>query len=125
MIIKRRFNVKSAPYWINPDYLKPTLMDEVRENRAIRAFQQGNKCFYCEVTMTAVGNKEPTACTAEHLVPRSQGGTNDLHNIVAACLCCNTARSSTDWVVFLTKHKESNNVAKKILAIEPRIGYTL
>ncbi|MEY8095817.1 HNH endonuclease [Falsihalocynthiibacter sp. S25ZX9] len=31
-------------------------------------------------------------CTAEHLLPRSEGGGNAAENIVAACWYCNTAR---------------------------------
>lgn len=31
-------------------------------------------------------------CTAEHLIPRSEGGGNDAANVVAACLFCNRTR---------------------------------
>lgn len=34
------------------------------------------------------------ADTADHLVPRSKGGTNDDDNLVAACRACNSRRGN-------------------------------
>ncbi|WP_446720759.1 HNH endonuclease signature motif containing protein [Mesorhizobium sp. L-8-3] len=40
-----------------------------------------------------IPNKEPQLqCTAEHLIPKSEGGGDDQNNIVAACLYCNRIR---------------------------------
>lgn len=44
----------------------------------------GFRCFFCE---------EP-ATTVDHLVPRSQGGTNDDENLVACCRRCNEIKSN-------------------------------
>lgn len=71
-----------------------------------RAWQrQAGLCFYCQLPML-VG--EPSEfcrrsgltlrqarrcrCTAEHLVPRCEGGKNSKDNIVAACWLCNYGR---------------------------------
>ena len=64
------------------------------------AFQrQGGSCYYCNFRMWTVGgdNFPPRylrrlQCTAEHLVPLSQGGLTNATNIVAACLYCNRTR---------------------------------
>lgn len=46
-------------------------------------------CVYCETSLRAA----PTsACTLDHVVPRSAGGSNDASNLVTACLTCNATR---------------------------------
>jgi 5-methylcytosine-specific restriction endonuclease McrA len=71
-----------------------------------RAFtSQGGRCYYCTFPIwladlsrfaAAYGFTERQAlrlrCTAEHLHPRSAGGSNRRENIVAACRFCNAAR---------------------------------
>jgi 5-methylcytosine-specific restriction endonuclease McrA len=57
---------------------------------------QGTLCFYCRCPMW-LGNRPPGTprglqCTAEHLLPRSEGGSDDPDNIVAACRTCNPRR---------------------------------
>lgn len=66
---------------------------------------QSGRCYYCQVLM-AVGDISRFArqyglserqarrhlCTAEHLQPRWEGGTNCRANIVAACWHCNKLR---------------------------------
>src|SRR5687768_7510081 len=66
--------------------------------------RQGGRCYYCGIPMWLLSHDElpgrslsPAAaarlkCTAEHLVPRSEGGTNIAANIVAACAHCNWTR---------------------------------
>ncbi len=70
-----------------------------------RAFErQGGKCYYCSVAMwftspveLAGGSAKRSTCarlrcTAEHLIPRCEGGPNTSENIVAACAHCNVTR---------------------------------
>jgi len=70
-----------------------------------RAFErQDGRCFYCAVAMWLTspcelagcsGNRATYArlrCTAEHLIPRSEGGADNEENIVAACAHCNATR---------------------------------
>lgn len=67
--------------------------------------EQARRCYYCGFLMW---ERDPEAfakthgislvqaqrfkCTAEHLVARSDGGTDVSTNIVAACLHCNQTR---------------------------------
>lgn len=65
--------------------------------------QQG-RCYYCSVLMWLVDPRELVGTlrrrrmasrlqsTAEHLVPRSEGGRDTPANIVAACFHCNSTR---------------------------------
>jgi len=57
--------------------------------RLAAANKQRGLCWYCEVPMRADG---PLMCTAEHLLPRSEGGRDERDNIVAACRYCNRHR---------------------------------
>jgi 5-methylcytosine-specific restriction endonuclease McrA len=71
-----------------------------------QAFEaQGGRCFYCNVLMWTedslsfarrFGLSERIAaklqCTAEHLLPRQDGGGNSPTNVVAACRWCNHLR---------------------------------
>ena len=66
--------------------------------------RQGRRCYYCGVTMWLLSSDElpggsPSAaaaarlrCTAEHLLPKSEGGKNMASNVVAACAHCNHSR---------------------------------
>ena len=70
-----------------------------------KAFErQNSKCFYCKVSMWLTspfeldGCKSESSgyarlqCTAEHLLPRGNGGQDCDANIVAACAHCNRTR---------------------------------
>lgn len=70
-----------------------------------QAFQsQCGRCYYCSVSMWMHDPLElrlPTSsevraarlqCTAEHLHPQSEGGSDGPENIVAACAHCNHTR---------------------------------
>lgn len=79
----------------------PTKLQSLRR----QAFErEGGRCYYCGVRMWLVSPDELPAtprsagsvaklqCTAEHLVPRSEGGRDTLANIAAACAHCNHTR---------------------------------
>lgn len=62
--------------------------------------EQHARCCYCYketwlLPFTKKGKREDEA-TAEHVVPKSQGGKNNYQNIVMACSKCNSERSSMD-----------------------------
>lgn len=78
-------------------------MKDLVKIRRAKMLSQGGKCFYCGQRMwdKAVNAKDCTTqsrqskalqCTAEHLCARSDGGSNNPKNIVAACHYCNTTR---------------------------------
>lgn len=88
--------------------------------RKMRA--QGARCYYCAQPIWAENadrfaaqfgvskrNAAKFQCTAEHLTPRSAGGTDDAGNIVAACRFCN-----------LTRHKAKRPLAPKAFRAKVR-----
>lgn len=64
---------------------------QLSQHRDSAARKQGGHCWYCNVLMRESG---PLQCTAEHLLPQSEGGRDGRDNIVAACLFCNSRRHS-------------------------------
>lgn len=62
--------------------MRPALRDAVRERFAFQ-------CGYCGVHEDALGAR----LTIDHFQPVSQGGTNDIENLVYACHACNEFKS--------------------------------
>ena len=52
----------------------------------------GRRCHYC-------GSVH--ALTADHLTPRSEGGSDEASNLVPACVTCNTSRRNRPYGEFL------------------------
>jgi 5-methylcytosine-specific restriction endonuclease McrA len=80
-------------------------MKALKNIRRTKMLAQGGHCYYCGLPMWDDGleHRLPAICksselpkilrcTAEHLLPRSEGGANSGKNIVAACWFCNTSR---------------------------------
>ncbi len=93
--------------------------------------RDGNTCHWCGVTLTtAMGiYNRPNWRTIEHLVPRVQGGGNEWHNLVLACLQCNTTRGGSvediaRWNVRMVEegHRCDNTVCIKIMRNQGEIG---
>ncbi len=56
--------------------------------------EQGRRCLYCHRPLAR------TEATADHVIPRSDGGTNEQDNIVCACRACNMAKKSMSAAAF-------------------------
>lgn len=60
--------------------------------------RQGLECFYCHcelvepTTNTIVEKLEKVWATIDHLIPRGNGGTHDLDNLVLSCPTCHKER---------------------------------
>ena len=78
---------------------------QITRNRLSSFLRQEGRCIYCRVLMwwddiksftarhgMSLRAARPLQCTAEHLVPKCDGGGDDATNIVAACRRCNQAR---------------------------------
>lgn len=85
------------------------LLAEIKKAQAAR---QDWRCYYCDFPMWSedpvkFGREHRIAlrhvprfqCTAEHILPRSDGGTDDPNNIVAACAFCNRTRHELGTVL--------------------------
>ncbi len=56
--------------------------------------EQGGRCAYCHTVLARAD------ATADHIKPRSEGGTDERKNIAAACHWCNTAKRSMSSAKF-------------------------
>lgn len=52
----------------------------------------GGRCFYCRAIMPPHVSMQKMSL--DHVVPRKQGGTSLLHNLVIACKDCNRAKAA-------------------------------
>ncbi len=60
----------------------------IRFSRLNVFLRDGFRCMYC-------GDTHPARdLTFDHVVPRSQGGRTDWHNIVSACMRCNSHKGN-------------------------------
>lgn len=66
---------------------------------------QGHRCCYCLLPIQLERRNgsalPPDFATKEHVTPRSEGGTDDWENLVAACYRCNTVRGNRNPWWFL------------------------
>ncbi len=83
-------------------------MKKLQKIRNSKFGMQGGRCYYCcqpmwcgnpadfaETHGLKVARTRDLQATAEHLVARSEGGTDTPENVVAACWYCNTHRHRT------------------------------
>lgn len=71
-------------FWI--DLITGARMAKKIQDMRIGAFnQQAGRCWYCDCKMINGHTRSIRQYTAEHLVARSDGGSNKASNIVAAC----------------------------------------
>lgn len=71
---------------------------KIRYLRDIAFARQRGRCFYCGVAMVQPieGVENPNMATADHLLPRVEGGADVECNIVAACRACNNMKADKD-----------------------------
>jgi 5-methylcytosine-specific restriction endonuclease McrA len=70
----------------------------VSNKRKIRRFlfnRDGTGCFYCNTRL----NFE--TATIDHLIPKSQGGSDNLDNLVLACHECNIGKGAKSLNEFI------------------------
>jgi len=51
-------------------------------------------CFYCGVLLAPLKPNKINGRTKDHLHPKSKGGGLRIHNVVQACVVCNTGKGS-------------------------------
>jgi hypothetical protein len=91
--------------------------------RTRAAESQNWKCCFCGIRMTDTPNK-PDSCTAEHIIPHSEGGEWTKENIVASCSWCNLHRgtmSAEEFDPFEVKKERKNRGEKRMRRYRKRI----
>lgn len=49
----------------------------------------GGKCTYCDCVLNPFCRMDPDGFQIDHVIPRVQGGTDDIENLVPSCRECN------------------------------------
>lgn len=73
------------------------------------------RCLYCECALTA------KTASPDHATPLSRGGTNDISNIVAACLSCNHRKHAKTREEFAKIARGRTHVQKPCGTVRPEI----
>ena len=90
------------------------LSDDIKRIKAVNRVhilltlmkKHGRKCWYCGDSFTSFKEVE-----IDHIVPRSRGGTSNIHNLAIACITCNRAKLDTPLSEFLHwLHKPKQHV---------------
>ena len=81
--------------------------------RAALLHRDGNKCIYCNQS----GKRQ--RLELDHVVPRSNGGTDRYDNLVAACRPCNQKRDNQPIAQWLKRRP------KKLADVQARLGMEL
>jgi len=78
--------IEQSPWWHLPDFqnYRPPFQGENWQQLWRRAIMERDKwiCQYCGAPAEHI----------DHVIPRCQGGTDDLANLVAACASCNCSK---------------------------------
>jgi len=90
----------------------------VVKNRTSAFSNQEGRCFYCNQPMwvnqpesfcnqyrISLKAAQLLKCTAEHVIARKDGGSNQRNNIVAACMYCNKTRHKAKNALSVDKYK--------------------
>lgn len=65
------------------------------------AERDGWSCHYCAISGDKFGGPDGHGWHIDHKHPWSQGGSDDLSNLVLACRSCNLQKSDTPYEVFI------------------------
>jgi 5-methylcytosine-specific restriction endonuclease McrA len=83
--IQRTKAKERAKKWVR---IRVSIPQEVRRMVANR---DRYKCVYCHVSLN---NRK---CHVDHVIPLSQGGSNDADNLALTCVDCNQAKHTNVW----------------------------
>lgn len=70
------------------------------ELRAYFYKKQRGKCHYCNCMMTMKVRGNKAHITIDHILPKSEGGSDLVGNLVGACWPCNNMRGTINYVAF-------------------------
>lgn len=104
-VVNRRYCSDGCQSWAQHSRRRKKLKSRGRKRSGRRkrelprvareALRQGYRCWHCHKLMRVSGDpNHPRYWTEEHVIPISQGGTDDDVNVVAACRGCNSRRAA-------------------------------
>lgn len=82
----------------------------------------GDRCAYCSIQMRFLGGSMPrdeymTLVEVEHIIPKAQGGPDELWNLCLACKRCNLQKGARDpWQWYRDLREAGDLVPPNLLA---------
>lgn len=89
-----------------------------RPNKNARATlhrRQGGKCWACKVALPV------RLLTLDHIIPRSQGGGEEIENLLLLCGTCNSTKGTRSLDYLLERLREDGIINEKGRNIEPPV----
>jgi hypothetical protein len=77
----------------------------------------GGKCAYCDVRLFVVCKSKNHKITVDHFIPVSKSGSDNLDNLVASCVKCNSIKGDM-WPIDFILHSDRYNKIVNILGIK-------
>lgn len=102
---QRRTWAKANPDKVKIFRAKRIISQTLGGNTALQDYVEillGDPCSYCG------GVTE----TIDHIVPLACGGKNEVYNITAACMACNSAKNDTKLIIFLARRAQDEAMLK-------------
>ena len=96
---KDYFKLKYGPGF--PVFITKSVYKKVY-TRTRLAEAQNWRCCWCGQGVIPEPNKKNSA-TIEHIIPKSQGGSDDMSNLAVACSSCNNKRGVQDVETFFRR----------------------
>lgn len=79
---------------------RQTLKTELR----VYIWERDNRsCHYCGITLPRPGKKGSFRTQTDHIIPHSQGGSDDPTNLVICCKTCNRSKADKDYAYYLNQ----------------------
>lgn len=87
---------------------------KIRKNARNAVYARDNHtCHYCGIVLPAPEllpelnyPEHGNHLTLDHIIPRSEGGGNNVYNLVTACFECNNERGDREYIEFYSEMKE-------------------
>lgn len=97
------------------ELMKSTSIDQGRtalsaEVRAAVFSKNRGLCWYCRCELT-LEPRQPNSFTVDHVIAFSQGGSDDIENLVPACRTCNCRKSDKDVYSFVSSQSAAGDVS--------------
>ena len=89
-----------------------------KEIRKLLAERDGRECHYCG-TKLGLGKSARRRTNIDHIVPQSQGGSDDLDNLLLSCRTCNTRKGDKPYEKYI--REELKRVRKHLETLEKRV----
>lgn len=100
---RKKFLRNAHPSTVDPFFGAGTKMSRKKKLRK-QAWDENSRCCWCERPLRF------SEATLEHIVRRSEGGTNKASNLAVACAPCNNFRHRHGWAEWVEQRRRGTDL---------------